>query len=139
MKIISLLTSNIPFLIFVIAALIGVIKKIKSNAENTSSPMPSFGRQSNYPSPHKYAGNEAKRRAYPEPMVQSSRNVPVASADKSLNMMTDPVAKDQQNQINTSSEPNQKLNIPANQIIQGVVWSEIMGPPRSKQPFMRRK
>ncbi|WNR46384.1 hypothetical protein [Paenibacillus roseipurpureus] len=106
-------------------------RRAHSQSKNTTPGMPSFGGNP------EVARRPSQRKPSPPPVQQTVRTDPKVSP------FTEPKAKAvpadspiYENDISKSSVfpagPNRE------QLLQGIVWAEVLGPPRSKKPFRKR-
>ncbi|WP_018756739.1 hypothetical protein [Paenibacillus terrigena] len=141
--------------------LIGIVGKIISNAKSGKNRMPSFGGDKPFGNPDAPSQtSEAERRDEPSRHIyeEVETHTPAPMAHPSVSPFSAPVAVQVEparpNQmVRTERAPMQYVSEPSyalhkadaiepsvsrEELVKGLVWAEILGPPRAKRPYGRR-
>lgn len=146
-SLINFLFDNIVFLIFVIGGILSFLKRMSEENENSKNnkkkaKVPRFGSTVEQPNttatyPHKH---DAKVNQIEE--IENVKN------QQKLEKNDEPLAKND----NVASDASitaiplsrkkkirkQQLLIPKSKVVEGVIWSEILGKPKAKQNYFNR-
>lgn len=129
--------SNIGFIILVLGGLYSFLKRNTNHKEQPKPPVPR-----KYNSPPMV--EESKRYEVKQPEVRERikprLQEPLLSSES---VVSEPVRRIGQTKkvvkVKTETRHNPLISNAPDHIIQGVIWSEILGPPKAKAPHLSRK